>query len=167
MINPYPPRYGTAFAFSSLLCPLPHQPALRRSLPPERRDIGFTMLRLRNDGWFSPCSHTGGRDCPCVPMRRWNNRPHRLLARACQHLWLVDIYGAYRSSHLLDLPPSLTPRPHLMLAVRETSSRSSPRPEGQGVLSRQLPTRPLPVSPVPLGYCGRNRRFTTEVSLFF
>ena len=27
------------------------------------------------------------------------------------------------------------------------------------MLSRQLPTRPLPVSPVSLGYCGRNRRF--------
>jgi hypothetical protein len=87
-----------------------------------------------------------------------------ILARACQHLWLVDIHGAYRSSHMLGLPPSLTPRPHSMLAVRETSSRSSPRPEGQGVLSRQLPTRPLPVSPVPLGYCGRNRRSVMEVS---
>jgi hypothetical protein len=27
------------------------------------------------------------------------------------------------------------------------------------VLSRQLPTQPLPVVPVPLGCCGRNRRF--------
>jgi hypothetical protein len=77
MISPYPPRYRTAFASSSLLCPPPHQPALRRGLPPRRRDVGFTMLRSRNDGWFSPCSHTGGRSCPCVPMRRWNNRPRR------------------------------------------------------------------------------------------
>ena len=32
-------------------------------------------------------------------------------------------------------------------------------PEGRGVLSRQLPTQPLPAAPVPLDYCGRNRRF--------
>ena len=27
------------------------------------------------------------------------------------------------------------------------------------MLSQQLPTRPLPVAPMPIGYCGRNRRF--------
>src|SRR5688572_4222921 len=38
--------------------------------------------------------------------------------------------------------------------LAETSS-----PESGGLLSRQLPTRRLPLAPVPLGYCGRNRRF--------
>jgi hypothetical protein len=27
------------------------------------------------------------------------------------------------------------------------------------MVSRQLPTRPLPVALVPIDYCGRNRRF--------
>ena len=31
------------------------------------------------------------------------------------------------------------------------------------MLSRQLPTRPLPVAPVPIGYCGRNRRFVLRL----
>ena len=30
-------------------------------------------------------------------------------------------------------------------------------------MSRQLPTRPLPVAPVPIGYCGRNRRFVLRI----
>ena len=41
----------------------------------------------------------------------------------------------------------------------ETFSRKSPHHSDEGRLSRQLPTRPLPVAPVPIGYCGRNRRF--------
>lgn len=31
------------------------------------------------------------------------------------------------------------------------------------MLSRQLPTRPLPVAPVSIGYCGRNRRFVLRI----
>lgn len=31
------------------------------------------------------------------------------------------------------------------------------------MLSRQLPPRPLPVAPVPIGYCGRNRRFGLRI----
>ena len=31
------------------------------------------------------------------------------------------------------------------------------------MLSRQLPTRPLPVAPVPIGYCGRNHRFVLRI----
>jgi len=28
-------------------------------------------------------------------------------------------------------------------------------------LSRQLSTQPLPATPMPIGYCGRNRRFSS------
>jgi hypothetical protein len=31
---------------------------------------------------------------------------------------------------------------------------------GEGTFSRQLPTGPLPAPPVPIDYCGRNRRFS-------
>ena len=36
-------------------------------------------------------------------------------------------------------------------------------PGGGGTLSRQLLTRPLPATPVPVGYCGRNHRFGLTV----
>src|SRR5262245_7959285 len=39
------------------------------------------------------------------------------------------------------------------------------QPEGGGTLFRQLPTRPLPVAPVPIDYGGRNRRFVHELSM--
>ena len=32
-------------------------------------------------------------------------------------------------------------------------------------MSRQLPTRPLPATPVPIDYCGRNRRFVLRISV--
>ena len=34
-------------------------------------------------------------------------------------------------------------------------------------MSRQLQTRPLPVTPVPIGYCERNRRFDLRRLLFY
>ena len=47
----------------------------------------------------------------------------------------------------------------MTLAVAETASRQSPHPDDWGRLSRWLLTRPLPVAPAPIGYCGRNHRF--------
>lgn len=64
------------------------------------------------------------------------------------------------SSLSLDIPPSLAPEPPdagspdggLMAACRTLA--------GQGTLSRQLQTRRLPATPVPIGYCARKRRFS-------
>src|ERR1039457_2489813 len=46
-----------------------------------------------------------------------------------------------------------------MLAVSKASSRLPSRRKAGVFLSRQLSTRPLPVTPMPIGYCGRNHRF--------
>ena len=35
------------------------------------------------------------------------------------------------------------------------------------MLSRQLPTKPLPVLPVPIGYCERNRRFGLRIFMSY
>jgi hypothetical protein len=51
-----------------------------------------------------------------------------------------------------------------MLAVVEAASRKLPRRDDEGMLSRRLSTRPLPVAPTPMGYCGRNRRFVLRIS---
>ena len=40
----YPPDYRAAFASSSILCPPPRQTALRRTLLPLKRGVGFTMF---------------------------------------------------------------------------------------------------------------------------
>jgi len=57
---------------------------------------GLTCCDQRTNDGLAPGSNTGGLESPRVPMRRWNNRPRHLLVRACQHLWLVDINGAFR-----------------------------------------------------------------------
>ena len=81
------------------------------------------------------------------------------LARACQRLWLAVAYDAYGSSLVLGISSSLVSPTALTLAVAEATSRRSPHLDDGERLSRQLPTRPLPVAPVPIGYCERNRRF--------
>ena len=63
------------------------------------------------------------------------------------------------SSLVLSMSSSLVSPTALTLAVAETASRQSPHLDDGERLSRQLPSRPLPVAPVPIGYCGRNRRF--------
>lgn len=83
----------------------------------------------------------------------------RLLASACQHLWPIrvnDACGRFTCVGHVIQPVS---KSALMLAVSEIASRPSPCHEDIGILSQQLPTRPLPVALVPIGYCGWNRRF--------
>ncbi|MBB5064388.1 hypothetical protein HDF15_002742 [Granulicella mallensis] len=36
--------------------------------------------------------------------------------------------------------------------------------EDRGALSRQLSTQPLPATPMSIGFCGRNRRFSSLLS---
>ena len=50
-----------------------------------------------------------------------------------------------------------------MLAVVEATSRQLFRRDDEGMLSRQLSTRLLPIAPMPIGYCGRNRRFVLRM----
>ena len=67
------------------------------------------------------------------------------------------------SSLVLSMSSSLVSPTALTLAVAETASRQSPHLDDGERLSRQLPSRPLPVAPVPIGYCGRNRRFVLRI----
>jgi hypothetical protein len=45
-LNPYPPHYRAAFAFSFLLCPQPRRLALRFAFPHKGEGYGFTMFRI-------------------------------------------------------------------------------------------------------------------------
>jgi hypothetical protein len=87
------------------------------------------------------------------------HRLHPILGRACQHLWLVPNDDAYSSSLVLGVSSSLVSLTALTLAATETASRRSPHQDNEETLSWQLPTRQLPVAPMPIDYCGRNRRF--------
>ena len=71
------------------------------------------------------------------------------------------------SSLVLSMSSSLVSPTALTLAVAETASRQSPHLDDGERLSRQLPSRPLPVAPVPIGYCGRNRRFGLRIYLSY
>src|SRR5258706_106000 len=105
-------------------------------------------LPLHRQPVLSVCSaYTVG--APCL---------HRRLARAFQRLWLAVAYDAFGSSPVLGISSSLVSPTALTLAVAQTASRQFPHLEDGERLSRQLPTRPSPVAPVPIGYCGRNRR---------
>jgi hypothetical protein len=75
--NSYPLHYRAAFAFSSLLYPLPQQRALRRRLPRIGRDIGLALFCLNdtNDvvpaftpaAFVSVCSNAVVEATGCVP----------------------------------------------------------------------------------------------------
>jgi len=71
------------------------------------------------------------------------------------------------SSLVLSMSSSLVSPTALTLAVAATASRQSPHLDDGERLSRQLPSRPLPVAPVPIGYCGRNRRFGLRIYLSY
>jgi hypothetical protein len=107
--------------------PLPaaEQRALQQRLPPKRRDIGLTLFRLNDTNdvvpAFTPAAFVSV--CSILPVK---HPAARLLARACQRLWLFGGYGAFGSSLLLDLSLSLAPPTALTLAVAENASRSSP-----------------------------------------
>lgn len=64
------------------------------------------------------------------------------------------------SSLSLDIPPSLAPEPPDAGSPDGGLTAACRTLVGQGTLSRQLQTRRLPATPVPIGYCARKRRFS-------
>jgi len=71
----------------------------------------------------------------------------------------LEVTMPARSSPVLDMP-SAWPLNRLTLVVRRSQPHGgSPVPWDAVALSRQLPTKSLPTSQVPLGYRGRNRGF--------
>ncbi len=161
-LNPYPPHYRPAFASSAFLCPHPHQ--LPRGRPASnRRENGLTVFR--------PSDFTRGKG---PPIRRWFIRPcgpsveganpvhvARVFSEPFHHapFWFkpVSIFGLFylttvATVHIsLTMPRGLAPNP----IDAEFSSRSHDlryATIGEGTLSRQLHTTPLPAPHGPVGY---------------
>jgi hypothetical protein len=119
--NSYPPHYKTAFAFSILPCPQPHQLVLRLAFPPSH-------LRGRTMGLPRSASEPlNGLGSACSPvafhLRQGKGESLHLatclLAQACgplaaalQHLWLAGSHDVYQRftyvSHTIH--PSPQPR---------------------------------------------------------
>lgn len=78
---------------------------------PEGRDNGLTLFRLNDTNDLVPAYTPAACICPCAPSPRWRQPAARLLAEACQRLWLLGNDGACGSSHLLDISFSLTLSP--------------------------------------------------------
>ena len=116
--SPYPLHYRTAFAFSSILYPLPQQRALRRRLPPKRRNNGLTLFRLNDTNDLVP-AFTPAAFVSVYSILPVEHPAACLLARACQRLWLLGRYDACGGSLSLDISFSLAPPTALTLAVAE------------------------------------------------
>jgi hypothetical protein len=80
-LRPYPLHYKAAFAFSSLLYPLPLQPALRPGLPPRGRGIGLTLFRLNDTNDVVPACTPAAFLSVCSKCR-WKQPAACLLAGA-------------------------------------------------------------------------------------
>ena len=94
-LNPYPPDYRTAFAFSLILYPPSHRRPPCGEPTPKGGRRAYHVPRM-NHGWFRLCLFAGGstatageRGCPCT----W---PHTVLVQACQHLGLAGSHDVYR-----------------------------------------------------------------------
>jgi hypothetical protein len=79
----------------------------------------------------------------------------------------ISVFGSstftvpLRSSLVLDLPSSLALVPPLRWQFTGRPRVRSAVPRDGGTLSRWLPTASLPRPQASLGYCGRNRRFSS------
>ncbi len=74
---------------------------------PEGRGIGLTLFRLNDTNDLVPTS-TPAAFVSVYSILPVEHPAARLLARACQRLWLFGGYGAFGGSHLLDISFSLT-----------------------------------------------------------
>jgi hypothetical protein len=155
VIYSYPLHYRTAFAFSSLLYPLPRQLALRHSLPPRGRSIGLTLFRLYDTNDVVPACTPAASVSVCSKCR-WKQPAACLLAGAYQRLWLCGDDGAYGSSHVLDISFSLPLSPLRRLQCGRTPRGVLPNPEERGWLSRQL------FDPAVTGHADVDRLLRTE-----
>ena len=131
-----------------------------------RRDVGFAMFDCDDTDDLAPTI------TPAVFLSVGTIRamvsltaPHfgQSLSASLARLYLRCL----GSSLVLSMSSSLVSPTALTLAVAETASRQSPHLDDGERLSRQLPSRPLPVAPVPIGYCGRNRRFGLRIYLSY
>ncbi len=133
--------------------PLPVTSTAHRAMTPAsplRRDVGFILFRCDDMDDLVPVTMPAAVVSVCSKAEM-EQPAARLLARACQRLWLFGSDGTFHSSPGLDLSSSLTLRPPLTLAVAETPHGALLAPMNGGMLSRQLSTRPLPVAPMPIG----------------
>ena len=162
VIYSYPLHYRTAFAFSSLLYPLPRQLALRHSLPPRGRSIGLTLFRLNDTNDVVPACTPAASVSVCSKCR-WKQPTACLLAGACQRLWLCGDDGAYGSSPVLDISFSLPLSPLRRLQCGRTPHGVLPIQRKEGGCLDSYSTQPLPATPMSIGYCGRNRRFSSRI----
>jgi hypothetical protein len=123
-----------------------------------RRDVGFAMFDCDDTNDLAPTI------TPAVLLSVGTIRA--MVSLTASHFGqslsasLARLYlRCLGSSLVLSMSSSLVSPTALTLAVAATASRQSPHLDDGERLSRQLPSRPLPVAPVPIGYCGRNRRF--------
>jgi len=69
----YPLHYRAAFAFSSLLYPLPQQRDLRQRLPPRGRDIRLTLFRLNDTNNAVPACTPAALYVRVLQVQRWKH----------------------------------------------------------------------------------------------
>lgn len=124
-----------------------------------RRNVGFAMFCIGNTNELVPARDTGRPECPCAPRAKETADDVTVWCEPVSAFGSASIDGAFGGSLMLDISFSLSLRPALTLPASKTSSRSSSHRHDVRPLSRQLSTKPLPVSPMPMGYCERNRRF--------
>jgi hypothetical protein len=150
--------------FRFLQSPLPATPSAFLAdtpAPKPGRNVGFTRLDCTDTNELAPVRYTGSLECPCASVVRRSRRLRCHFGRSLSASlapWLLRCLKQFTCvGHFTQpvLPTALT------LAVAGVASRQSPHRDDGRSLSRWLLTRPLPVAPAPIGYCGRNRRFAS------
>jgi hypothetical protein len=116
------------------------------------------MLSSSDTNELAPAFHTGSLERPCVPCVQQNTRLRAFWPEPVSifgslgltMLMAVHLYWAFHPACPSDRIDARSLGNHLTAFSASKDVR---------ILSRQLPTKPLPVLPVPVGYCERNRRF--------
>ena len=129
---------------------------------PRGRDIGLTLFRLNDTNDVVPACTPAASVSVCSKCR-WKQPAACLLAGACQRLWLCEDDGAYGSSHVLDISFSLPLSPLQRLQCGRTPRGVLPIQRKEGGFLDSYSTQPLPATPMSIGYCGRNRRFSSRI----
>jgi len=128
----------------------PISPPCGWTCPRMGQNVGFTMFRLSNTNDLAP-AFTPAALCVRVPRLK-------SVATDCLPfgLSLISIFGLLNLTmpaavhFCLGLSFSLTPRPRWCWQSRKLPHGRFLPPARAGMLSRQLPTRPLPAAPVPV-----------------
>jgi hypothetical protein len=136
---------------------------LAARLAPRGRSIGLTLFRLNDTNDVVPTCTPAAFVSVCSKCR-WKQPAACLLAGAYQRLWLCGDDGAYGSSHVLDISFSLPLSPLRRLQCERTPHGVLSIQRKMGGCLGSYSTQPLPATPMPIGYCGRNRRFSSLLS---